>query len=157
VRGRKPTPIPLRELRNNPGRRPIPEGVDVGAFSDLPPAPDFLDEIGRAEWERVGRELLVVGLLTPLDAPALAAYCHAFSRWRRAEEKVSQTGEIVRTPNGMLVQSPYMQIANRALDQWTKMLAEFGMTPSSRTRVKASKRQAANPLEKYLGRRRAAT
>lgn len=133
----------------------MPEAPAVEALAAMPPAPDYLDDIAREEWSKMGAKLLAAGLLTPLDESALAAYCQAFSRWRRAEEKVSQTGEIVRTPNGMLVQSPYMQIANRAHDQMMKVLVEFGMTPSSRTRVRASKRQTANPLEKYLGPRRA--
>jgi P27 family predicted phage terminase small subunit len=35
------------------------------------------------------------------------------------------------------MQSPYLTVANRAMQQMKEMLSEFGMSPSSRTRVHA--------------------
>jgi phage terminase small subunit len=41
----------------------------------------------------------------------------------------------VKTPNGYLAHSPYLAIATRATEQLVRILVEFGMTPSSRSRI----------------------
>ena len=46
------------------------------------------------------------------------------------------------------MQSPYLAIANKAMEQMRAMLTEFGMSPSSRTRVHVTPpRQGENALE----------
>lgn len=100
----------------------------------------------------MGDNLLRLGLMTEIDGPALSAYCVAWARWREAERKLQEFGIVVTTPNGFFAQSPYLGIANRALEQMMKVLIEFGMTPSSRTRVKAAPKAAkADPLEEFIG------
>jgi len=42
---------------------------------------------------------------------------------------------VIKSPSGFPIQSPYLAIANKAMDQMTKLLTEFGMSPSSRTCV----------------------
>jgi P27 family predicted phage terminase small subunit len=134
VRGRKPTPTNLRIIRGNPGKRALPVGepqVEAG----LPPAPRHLSPTARREWRRAGTLLARLGLVTAIDRALLASYCSAWSRLVDAEEKLREFGTIVKTPNGMLVQSPYLQIANKAIEQLAKIAPEFGMSPSSRTKV----------------------
>jgi hypothetical protein len=46
---------------------------------------------------------------------------------------------IVRSPRGYPIQSPYLAIANKAWQQVQQGLAEFGMSPSARTRVSATR------------------
>ncbi len=149
TRGRKPKPTRLKLVQGTPGKRPLPADEpepDVG----LPPAPAHLSDAAKAEWDNIGGQLLELGLVTNIDAAALAVYCTAFARWAEAEEKLREFGMITKTPNGGLAQSPYLSIANRAMEQMMKALLEFGMSPSSRTRVKAAKAPAAaDPLEKY--------
>lgn len=65
---------------------------------------------------------------------ALGAYCEAFSRWRDANEKVVKLGAVVKSKYGYSIPSPYLQVANQAYVQLTRMPAEFGMTPSSWSR-----------------------
>lgn len=80
-------------------------------------------------------ELLRLGILTTIDRAALVAYCQAWARWVEAEAQVAKLGVIVKTTNGNLIQNPYLSVANRAMDQVRKLAAEFGMTPSSRSRI----------------------
>ena len=86
----------------------------------------------------MGRELLDLGILTTVDRAVLAGYCVAYARWAEAETQVSKLGPVVKTAGGNLIQNPYLSIANKALEQMTKLAAEFGMTPSSRSRVQAA-------------------
>ena len=45
---------------------------------------------------------------------------------------------MLKSHNGFPVQSPYLAVANRALEQLRSLLSEFGMSPASRTKVSAS-------------------
>jgi P27 family predicted phage terminase small subunit len=114
----------------------------------LPRCPDHLTGDAEKCWRRLSRDLYDAGLLTSVDREALAAYCVAYARWRKAEDMLGEQGEVIRTApkedgegnatgGGNLVQNPWLAVSNRALDQMTKLAAEFGMTPSSRSRVKA--------------------
>jgi P27 family predicted phage terminase small subunit len=134
--GRKPKPTALKALAGNPGKRPLNENEPQ--FSGIPDCPDHLDAVAQDEWQRVSGELIAVGLLTTVDRAALAAYCAAYSRWVKAEEKIQTTSEVIKTRAGGVIQNPYIGIANRALDLMHKFLSEFGMTPSSRSRLHAN-------------------
>ncbi len=138
IRGRKPVPTALRELRGNPGKRPgNPDEPQIEA--SLPDAPAFLKGPALERWTAIAPTLAQMGILTAIDTDALAAYCQVWSRWKEAEMKVQELGQLVKTTNGNLIQSPYVGIANRALSHVRAYEAEFGMTPSSRSRVKVAK------------------
>lgn len=82
-----------------------------------------------------------IGVLTEIDGTALAIYCQAYSTWVEATERIKKTGMIVKAPSGYPIQNPYLAIANKAIDQMKSLLAEFGMTPSSRSRVIVPKKK----------------
>lgn len=135
--GRPPKPTILKMLggtlrkdRANPREADPPRRI--------PPCPAVLQGEGRREWKRMSKKLFAAGLLTELDGSALLAYCLAYDRLLDAEEKLRQYGAVVKAPSGFLVHSPYLAIANRALEQMRSMLVEFGATPSSRSRVHAA-------------------
>ena len=71
--------------------------------------------------------LLSLGLISEIDRGPIAAYCQAWSRWMDAEENVQRFGSVIKTPKGYPVQSPYVGIANRAMDQMRKFGIEFGI------------------------------
>ena len=51
--GRKPTPTTLKELKGNPGRRPLNEAEPKPA-ARLPSPPAHLSRSARREWRRAG-------------------------------------------------------------------------------------------------------
>lgn len=116
----------------------------------LPVAPAHLKGDERTKWDELAAELHELGMLTTLDRDALAMYCVLFVRWTKAEQVIRQKGEIIKTTNGNIVQNPYLSIANRALEQLNKLSAEFGMTPSSRSRVKLDPMNPEQELERLL-------
>ncbi|MEN3976901.1 phage terminase small subunit P27 family [Emcibacter sp. SYSU 3D8] len=91
----------------------------------------------RAEWRRMAKHLYGLGLLTDIDRAALAGYCQAYGRWVEAEEAIAKHGIVVRSPSGFPMSSPFLAIANKALEQIHRFGIEFGMTPASRSRVSA--------------------
>ena len=132
--GGKPTPTPLKLLRGNPGRRPLNQNEPQPAVR-LPTPPAHLSKEARKEWRRSGAFLLEIGLISDLDRSAFAAYCTAYGRWVEAEEALKTYGLMLKSPNGFPIQSPYLAVANRAMEQMRSLLSEFGMSPASRTKV----------------------
>jgi P27 family predicted phage terminase small subunit len=98
-------------------------------------------------------ELHAAGLLTGVDRAALAAYCVTWARWVKAEEHLQSDKYTFTTEKGYEGQSPWIGIANSALTLMHKYMVEFGMTPSSRSRVKVEKPPEADPFSEYLNSR----
>jgi P27 family predicted phage terminase small subunit len=140
MRGRKKLPTNVKILRGTfRPHRASPSEPRPLVQVPRPPRLILEDEEARKEWKRMSRELKALGLVTLIDRAALSAYCVLWSRWIDAEAKVREKGSVVRGSEGP-VMNPYLRVASRALDGLKAMLLEFGMTPSSRTRV------AANPV-----------
>lgn len=152
IRGRRPLPSRVKEMRGNPGHRPLND-AEPTLPPDMPPCPRHLSREARHEWRRMSRQLHEAGILTKIDRTALAAYCQLYARWVKAEQEVERLGEVVKAPTGYPIQNPYLSVANTALKLMHGYLVEFGMTPSARSRVKAKKPkdQTATRREKFLG------
>ena len=141
--GKAPQPTSLRLINGNPGKRPISK---TEAMPDVlePITPEHLSVDGLAEWVRIMPLLLKNRLVTEIDTVALALYCQAYGRWVMAERKITlmqadgDDGFTTEAPSGYLVQNPYLSIANRAMEDCHKYLQQFGLSPSSRTRISVS-------------------
>jgi len=103
----------------------------------------------------VAPALAAQGVLTAPDMAALAVYCQAFARWRSAERALARMrdrdavteGLAIQGAHGNIVSNPLVRTARDAMDGLLKAAAEFGMTPSARSRVKATREQEeANPF-----------
>jgi P27 family predicted phage terminase small subunit len=138
MRGRKPKPTRLKILQGNPGRRPL-NGSEPRPDCVVPRCPPHLKDEARKEWGRITADLRQLNLIARIDRPALAAYCMAWSRWIGAEKNIAQYGEVlISRETGIIYPSPYLAIANKAMEQMRRFLTEFGMTPSSRSRLSVS-------------------
>src|SRR5690606_29552019 len=130
----------------NPGRRKLNAAEPVPA-SRLPKPPEFLSDEAKVEWGRVSEELYNIGILTGIDRAALAAYCQAYARWAQAEAAIAQMAErdqltgglMIKTTKGNVIQNPLVGAANKAAADMVRYAAEFGMTPSARSRIRAEK------------------
>lgn len=151
--GPAPKPTALRKLAGNPSHRPLNKH-EASVPSGMPTCPTHICPEGKREWNRVAGRLKKYGLLTTIDRAALAAYCQAYGRWVQAEHELEKTGGdmICYSPNGYPMQNPLISIANGAMKMMLDALAEFGMTPSSRSKVKAEKPQEVDELEALFAR-----
>ena len=150
--GRPRIPTQLHLLRGNPGKRAL-NHQEPKPKIEMPLCPAHLDDEARKEWRRIGRELVKLGLMTKIDRSALAAYCMLWSRWIEAEQELKKTGTIVKAKNGFPVLSPYLIVANKALEQMRVFLTEFGLTPASRSRIHAQPPKddgKENKLQRFL-------
>jgi P27 family predicted phage terminase small subunit len=152
MRGRKPLPSNVVKLRGNPGKRRIHDAEPRPAAT-APSCPPCLGDEAKKEWQRLARELAALGLLTRIDRGQLAAYCQAHALWLEAVQALGRYGTMVKSPNGYPMQSPYVALANKQVEIMVRIAAEFGMTPSSRTRIRVGERSPDDPFETFLERR----
>ncbi|MCH7793429.1 MAG: phage terminase small subunit P27 family [Planctomycetes bacterium] len=131
-RGPKPVPTVLKLAR---GSRRIAGRIEPQPEPSPPTCPIHLTEAAKHEWRTIAPKLMRLGLLTELDRAALAAYCQAWGDWIEARRAIKLSGTVVKAPDGGLMLNPYLKVATIAAKQMHEFLVEFGLTPSSRTRV----------------------
>ena len=163
MKGRKPKPTKLHVLNGNPSRKdlntnePKPKPV-------APKPPSWLRKEAKKEWKRAAKELEQLGLLTQIDMAAFAGYCQSYAKWKEAEvflqengmtyelNKYDDEGEVIST---YYQQYPEVSIAKQCLDQIRQFCAEFGMTPSARSRIQLpSNENSEDEMEVLLTRNR---
>lgn len=140
MRGRKPKPTALRALEGNAGKRPLPELEPKPPVVDiLPPAPRRLGKWGRAQWRRQVATLTSTRVLTVADLLALEQLCaraeelDGLTAWFQREQR-----QPLKTRNTDLLLRLHAAI-DRKQGIAAKLEGEFGLMPSSRTRVKTER------------------
>lgn len=130
MRGRKPKPTALKILDGTRADR-INRDEPVLPAGGLEP-PSWLNDVeghGRDHWDELAPLLSKAGLLTEGDRPALALLCRAYARLRLDP------------------------LDDRANDLYRRMLIEFGLTPSARSRIKGTGEKPKDALAEFLAAR----
>lgn len=149
ARGRIPQPKAINDLKGDPHKRRRHKAEPTPPKT-RPECPAHLDAVAKAEWESVTAQLDQMGLLSSADTRALEMYCAAYSRYRAAEDKVRQYGEVIVSPvTKYPMVSPYSTTLNKNLEICRKFQIEFGLTPAARSRL-ATTPQSSTP-DKWNG------
>lgn len=95
-----------------------------------------------------------MGVLTAADVFAVEVLCEALADHREAGETIAAEGRFYETTNAtggsMWRLHPAVALrsdADRRIRGWC---AEFGLTPSARSRIETTAKQDADPASKYL-------
>lgn len=155
ITGRKPKPAEVKLLTGNPGKRAVRRDQAVGRVRKIAPSPpEWLQDDGQAEWRRVAPLLLAMRVLRDTDLTALAVYCEAYARYRQARKVLDDNkGLTTDTGTGSVKVHPAATVLNQAIAQMHGFMTEFGMTPSSRSRVVGDAPRELSEFEKYLERK----
>jgi P27 family predicted phage terminase small subunit len=97
--------------------------------ADVPDPPEHLDADAKEKWVLLVPLVLHGGDWHPAVADALAAYCAAWSRWKKADQEIQKTGSIVRSPSGYPIHSPFLSVAKAAeaaMQKWGRLLGLTG-------------------------------
>lgn len=151
MRGRKPKATAIARLDGNPGKRPLNDAEP----QPLPGAepPEHLGGEAGLKWAELAPRLEELGILSQIDADLLAMYCQFYGRWVEAERHLAEEPLVLTGVQGGVYQNPWLQIANKATEQMHKLGAEFGLTPSSRTRIKVEESPKLSPLAEFARRK----
>lgn len=152
--GRRPKPTHLKVLQKNPGKRKL-NTKEPKPRKAIPDPSDRLTDRARDIYMLAGEHTLRMGVLTDVDGLALELLATAADEYFSAQEilkGIAETrtlevlGESPRLKDGMVYESetqngkiirahPANGIASDAWKRAKSMLVEFGLTPSSRSRL----------------------
>ena len=131
--------------------------INDNMLDELPPPPDFLDEIGQKEWNEKIRLLDKMKNLHATDLGMLAALCKEFSNYVRAEKEASDKARYyaLKDDGGKVKYwgvHPVHSIAQQHLKAYIQLCNEFGFSPASRSSIgiKGESRQEKDPFEELL-------
>jgi P27 family predicted phage terminase small subunit len=110
------------------------------------------DPVALEEWRRMVPILMNMSMLTQADGAALGLYCLSYSRFRQAHEQLAKEGLVVVSLTGVEKPSPLLAVEARAVDTMRKLLSEFGLSPSSRSSIRAGG-PVADELAEFMERR----
>lgn len=143
-RGPKPLPTAIKAARGTLQKcRTNPDEPQLAAPSSQDPPKD-LKGAGRRYWlDNVG-ELVEKGVLRDVDLAVFESCCRAWSMKMNLERQVARVGLAGAIATGLL----------GALHKWTalhkQLGAEVGLSPSSRSGVKAIEKKQPGKLEQFL-------
>lgn len=157
-RGPPPQPSQLALVKGNPGKRAL-NAKEPKANGKLGAPPEWLDTRGKAAWRSLATIIGDMRLESASDRKALELLCGAYAEYREADDEVRRSGITYarKTATGEVVITTHPAVVIRAdaMRRVHRMLLEFGLTPSARSRVSAKEGESLDPLSEFLGRRNA--
>jgi P27 family predicted phage terminase small subunit len=148
-RGPQPQPTALKLERGNPGHRPLNQDEPQLA-APASKVPVGLKGRAKAEWSRLVDELISKGVLTVGDMHAFEEYCTLVGEVDSYEKLIRKVGRETAHRLG------YANYLLKLRTQLRQQAAHLGLTPSSRSGVKAVKSvpvksAAATKRERFFG------
>ncbi len=132
---------------------PLDEGEDGAVFRE------FELEAGDAAGVHAGAAVVVTGVrflflhAAETDVAALEALVRSQIEEQEVSAQIKKTGLLVRGREGVPMRNPLLSVRTALRQRIDHLLAEFGMTPSSRTRVKTEQPAIdtkVNPVDELL-------
>jgi len=153
--GRQVKPPELKAIEGGRDRKdrrqaaPADIPVPVNALGE-PPRSAKLTPREQEVWNLVGSEL-PPGMLKMVDQFVLVAFCRAVALQDEAAEKLRASSLLLKSPKGMVMQSPYVGIINTQAKTIKALGAELGLSPAARTRISMGDAGEENdPAAKYF-------
>src|SRR5450759_1318556 len=130
-RGPAPMPSTLQRLRGETrpsrlnDREPLPR-------RSVPRPPADLDPAAKLIWRRTVREM-PAGMITAVDADALACYCEAVMRYRQSASLLARSAPLIRGARAFdLISIPLYRFTRGWADLFLLFSRELVLTPSAR-------------------------
>jgi P27 family predicted phage terminase small subunit len=156
-RGPPPIPEALRKLSGKRHRKKEDKSTLPTVTVGVPKVPSHLghDPIALAMWVQLCKHLKKMRVLGPQDGIVLEGMCMAYSRALKADALVRKEGMFITQRRRGRVVHPAVKISEKAWRDVRVFSQEFGLTPSSATRVRAvsassAQEEAAEEAEAFL-------
>ena len=143
MKGRKKIPTELKKARGTLRKsRELDNQMEVKKVDSIPVAPDWLSDIGAEQFDIVVNQLNSLGMLYQIDLKLIEAYANSMALYIECEKQLRINGRIMvyRDEDGNPKHSqivPLQTVSKQALEQALKLAVQFGITPSSRTKISA--------------------
>ena len=137
--GRLPKPSSVKAAMGNPGKRPINTKEPALKAITSAPAPDFLPDNVKEQWDYFASILIRMRVLTDADFSALEQLARMRILLRELYDDLRENGYTYTTTdqqgNTIHRRRPETQIYSDMDRRFRNYLHEFGLTPSSRSRI----------------------
>lgn len=156
MKGRKALPTAIKEasgaLKKDPQRR---NQSEPHSEKGIPPIPESIasDAVASNCWQSVCKTLNDMGILTIADASVMELYCVTYSQWRWLSEVVRDGNCMTLNANGGVITKPEANQVHKYSATLLRLMAELGLTPSSRSRIHAEPKEEDDPFTDFLKRR----
>ena len=135
MRGRKPIPSAIKAITGQ-GRW---QSKAQTATEPKPPVglgnpPGHLSRLAKRIWRDLAPRIEQMKLGTVADREAFSMLCDAQANWQELTAMVRTSGLVTKV-NGSPCINPLLKRADIEADKARRLLVEFGMTPSARTRL----------------------
>lgn len=126
------------------------------------PAPEYFDSFAKEEWARTITRIITTKVLTEADYPAFESYCIEHGRYIRLTREIEEEGEVIKvfktdkktakkTVKKTLVKifiNPKCRLRKEAQEAFLKLAVQFGLTPSSRTKISVESKPVEDAFDK---------
>lgn len=155
--GPAPKPTVLKLVQGNPGKRPVNQN-EPQPDKTPPPCPKYFTAKGKYWFKRLANDFSDMGVLTHVDGKALELLVDTYLEWLEHGDTLAREGYtyITTSMSGEQVVKahPAAVMKSDAAKRLRAMLAEFGATPASRSKVEVEKGKSEDPLEAFVNRKK---
>jgi P27 family predicted phage terminase small subunit len=109
-----------------------------------------VDEVAVAKWEELAAILSRMGVLTTGDGEALATLCEVHSAEQSCLLQLRAGGAVMHTDLGGVKPNPAGPMYRSLVAMKASLLSEFGLTPSSRTKLATQVEVKKDELEEFF-------
>lgn len=135
MKGRKRKPTEQKIAEGNRGKRKLePEKEPQYSTDNLVPTKK-LSKHAQEEWNRLSPIITKSKVFTEADTAALTLHCETYATFVRATNELEQDGGLFTFTKAGITTHPAVRIQNNCAALILKFLAEFGLTPASRSKV----------------------
>jgi P27 family predicted phage terminase small subunit len=146
--GRKPLPTSIKLASGIRAAR-IPTG-EPNSPQGQPEAPAHFDDYEREGWITFVRDVDKLGLLSTVDGHAAGIYAMAYGGARHDRDDIKANGRYITGAHGGKVLNPAVTSLNQNIRSMLSVLSSYGLTPSDRSRLRATDRGEVDPLDEFL-------
>lgn len=155
MRGKRPTPSHLKLLTGTQRKdRANPAEPQYDKPKLLRP-PSWLSADAKRTFKTLGKQLTESGVMKSCDTLALSLLAEAHATYCEADRLVREEGLTYTANSGLKKITPAVRIRLDAANQVRHLMTEFGLTPSSRSRVKGDPTLVNDPLQEFIARKSA--
>ena len=118
----------------------------------IPPMPERLkvDQVAVEKWVELSGILTRMGVLTTGDGEALATLCEVHSAEQSCLLQLRAGGAVMHTDLGGVKPNPAGPMYRSLVAMKASLLSEFGLTPSSRTKLATQVEVKKDELEEFF-------
>ncbi len=148
----RPIPTKIQEAkgayRKNPQRRRTNEPIAPAGRPDMP---KNLKPHAKKAWTRTIQAMETLGILSSVDWAALEVYAAAYQTFKECQASIEKRGTTLWSTNKngeqYAAKNPDVTVMAEAVKTMFRSWAEFGLSPSARTRLSVTGTKKQDPLD----------